>query len=929
MKKALSILLLVVMVFNFGIVSLATEESGSEAEVEYVMEEPAIAEPVVAEAVAEEPIVIEEPVAIEAPVSVEEPVEALLPETGASVAEAEAPVIEAPVVVNLPEEVLNDEELTAEVEMTAVVTGYIEWTGDDDSEVCPEDVFVQLLADGEESDYVLDVFEDGYTYDREEYLDDDDEELDWEFKFEVPAFAANGCQIDYAVELFDEDGMLELGYAAEYEYDDYEQTWVMTLDYTAPSDPVEPAPNEELGETGETVAEEAAEADSEANTGEAAEAEAGEAVETEDSEESEEDVETNVSEAAESDDDAAASTGEADEAEAGTGETLIEMLEGEGEDETDYREEVVFVKTLMTTFTGSLSASYLARAGGGSSSSGSSGKGGKTSGTTITVSVKDLLNGSAITDPCVSARSYTVTATPTAGGTAVTGTISFSANSKTGTGSTTLSLTAGTEYNIVLTGMEGFEGYVYSYAYSDTSSSYGSVTGDTTLTMTVPSSSATVTFNNNYTRWIDWSASYQHVTITSVAYATVKVIVDGTIYSKDVTIDLESEDDIRDYITIYSSKDGYLDFYCEDIEETKGNIEDREMFSYGTSSTAITSLYSDNTLWRLVDRKGLSFGTADDPVYFTISLNNYPTTVEINGQNYTVYVNASNTTSYWGLNYCGCHPRTSSGTDSRNGTSFSYSAGDPYMNGDSFHYLSGTQKCNGILITLSGGNGETVVEGKADVALVDYIVDDDMNTLLVADGTEWVVTVRDESGSVINVNDATKVNNQKIGGGYAEKHYSLDPGTYTFTYTPTVAFDGENEGEVWKHQFSNYGCGPESSGNYTSPISRTITVEAGLKYTFEFTDVYKLGREIEYGEITVKKVWRDGGDADGERPDQIAVKLIQQIEGGEWSLFETMILDADDALDGDTWQNVFEEVPITDDEGNVYYYALYEASVTS
>ena len=75
-------------------------------------------------------------------------------------------------------------------------------------------------------------------------------------------------------------------------------------------------------------------------------------------------------------------------------------------------------------------------------------------------------------------------------------------------------------------------------------------------------------------------------------------------------------------------------------------------------------------------------------------------------------------------------------------------------------------------------------------------------------------------------------------------------------------------------------------------------------------------------EISGTKTWIDGSNASGARPESIELTLYRSIAGGAE---ETVDAEAVWTKDGDVWTYVYSNLPMTDDEGNIYTYRVEES----
>ena len=75
-------------------------------------------------------------------------------------------------------------------------------------------------------------------------------------------------------------------------------------------------------------------------------------------------------------------------------------------------------------------------------------------------------------------------------------------------------------------------------------------------------------------------------------------------------------------------------------------------------------------------------------------------------------------------------------------------------------------------------------------------------------------------------------------------------------------------------------------------------------------------------EISGTKTWIDGSNASGTRPESIELTLYRSVAGGAE---ETVDAEAVWTKDGDVWTYVYSNLPMTDDEGNIYTYRVEES----
>ncbi len=75
-------------------------------------------------------------------------------------------------------------------------------------------------------------------------------------------------------------------------------------------------------------------------------------------------------------------------------------------------------------------------------------------------------------------------------------------------------------------------------------------------------------------------------------------------------------------------------------------------------------------------------------------------------------------------------------------------------------------------------------------------------------------------------------------------------------------------------------------------------------------------------EISGTKTWIDGSNASGTRPESIELTLYRSVAG---EAEETVDAEAVWTKDGDVWTYVYSDLPMTDDEGNIYTYRVEES----
>ena len=133
-------------------------------------------------------------------------------------------------------------------------------------------------------------------------------------------------------------------------------------------------------------------------------------------------------------------------------------------------------------------------------------------------------------------------------------------------------------------------------------------------------------------------------------------------------------------------------------------------------------------------------------------------------------------------------------------------------------------------------------------------------------------------------------------------------GNWTGTFTDIPRFDEDGNRYSYTVREISIGGRPSEESDYIIHIGKDKNgaVVSNIAKTF----------------LTGVKIWRDEQNAYGTRPETLKLTLWRQIEGGEKEQAEATPVW--DNTDSDTWTYTFENLPVTDDEGNPYTYWVTE-----
>lgn len=133
-------------------------------------------------------------------------------------------------------------------------------------------------------------------------------------------------------------------------------------------------------------------------------------------------------------------------------------------------------------------------------------------------------------------------------------------------------------------------------------------------------------------------------------------------------------------------------------------------------------------------------------------------------------------------------------------------------------------------------------------------------------------------------------------------------GNWTGTFTDIPRFDENGNRYSYTVREISIGGRPAEESDYIIHIGKDKNgaVVSNIAKTF----------------LTGVKIWRDEQNAYGTRPETLKLTLWRQIEGGEKEQAEATPVW--DNTDSDTWTYTFENLPVTDDEGNPYTYWVTE-----
>ena len=133
-------------------------------------------------------------------------------------------------------------------------------------------------------------------------------------------------------------------------------------------------------------------------------------------------------------------------------------------------------------------------------------------------------------------------------------------------------------------------------------------------------------------------------------------------------------------------------------------------------------------------------------------------------------------------------------------------------------------------------------------------------------------------------------------------------GNWTGTFTDIPRFDEDGNRYSYTVREISIGGRPAEESDYIIHIGKDKNgaVVSNIAKTF----------------LTGVKIWRDEQNAYGTRPETLKLTLWRQIEGGEKEQAEATPVW--DNTDSDTWTYTFENLPVTDDEGNPYTYWVTE-----
>lgn len=136
-------------------------------------------------------------------------------------------------------------------------------------------------------------------------------------------------------------------------------------------------------------------------------------------------------------------------------------------------------------------------------------------------------------------------------------------------------------------------------------------------------------------------------------------------------------------------------------------------------------------------------------------------------------------------------------------------------------------------------------------------------------------------------------------------------------FTSAYAFTGEN----LQTSISSY----ENAKANMSLTTALETVDDKEEATLIFTNTKE-----KFGLLNIHllKNWNDNQNQAGKRPDSLMIYLIRttnsSLDKEDWEKAGSIELSKADAVDENTWQGVFEDLPSSNEEGEIYTYSIQE-----
>ncbi|MCD8122551.1 MAG: Cna B-type domain-containing protein [Clostridiales bacterium] len=315
----------------------------------------------------------------------------------------------------------------------------------------------------------------------------------------------------------------------------------------------------------------------------------------------------------------------------------------------------------------------------------------------------------------------------------------------------------------------------------------------------------------------------------------------------------------------------------------------------GESVTYTQSSYSSSTGSSGVEQIRINgtypVGTKENPVVYTVTLTKDVTFTDSNGNTYTVTVTFTASFNYWDENN-DCPGLENSTTEWQQGSVIQGSGMDFLLGADD------TESMQTITITKeivdAEGNPITLEDGQTYTFYL-YSYDENTGTSVLADTITVTVAAGESSQIVITMSAA------------------LTPGTYYLMEEPVETVNDTLQFRSVSYAIDD-GESTEAADDYKSGV---FTISEGGAVSVTATNVYT----EDTTELTVNKVWVDGGNTNQSRPESITVTLYQndEIYGEPVTLTET------DSWD--SWSYTWTGLPGTDTEGTAYIYTVQEEAV--
>ena len=160
---------------------------------------------------------------------------------------------------------------------------------------------------------------------------------------------------------------------------------------------------------------------------------------------------------------------------------------------------------------------------------------------------------------------------------------------------------------------------------------------------------------------------------------------------------------------------------------------------------------------------------------------------------------------------------------------------------------------------------------------------------------------------------------------------TFNRGTTTQTVNDLPKFDGNKD--LYYYYAIEHTIGgtnvPEPDENGFAEVTGTGTSRFDVYHDWQVDESPHTTAITNIGcrDLTVTKTWVDNGNAYGTRPENLVLNLYRKIEGGEEHRVE--VTQPQWGKNGSQWTLTYEDLPMTDPQGNVYIYRLEEQSAGS